>query len=157
MAARGASLDRMRDQLETLVRAPIRTPEDAARSGEAATLLGDLLRWVERVRLLTVSDDAPRDNKRQPLVGLTLHEAARRVLTEAGEPLHARELAVRIKLGGWTHPRSASARPDQIVYQLAARLPKYPETFERVSPNTFGLRAWTDPDVPGRADAAGRS
>jgi hypothetical protein len=71
------------------------------------------------------------------------------VLEEAGQPLHAKELGSRIKARGWKHPRGAPS-PNQIVYQLAARLPRHPHRFRRVAPNTFGLAKWED-DVGPRA------
>jgi hypothetical protein len=74
--------------------------------------------------------------------GRTLHAAAKSVLEQAGTPLHVSELGRRIKAGGWKHKRSPNPRRDQINYQLAARLPRYPETFVRLAPNTFGLVSW---------------
>lgn len=131
------------ERLQELLRKPVRSPRDAWVAEAAARLLGELLRIEERVQELAgeasgrmVSDHAPVYGD---LARLPLHEAARIVLSEAGIPLHARELGERIKARGWRHPRSGTARPDQIVFQLAARLPKFPETFTRVAPNTFAL------------------
>jgi hypothetical protein len=76
------------------------------------------------------------------LAGKTLHDAAAVVLEEAGAPLHAKELGSRIKARGWTHPRGGPSRPNQIVYQLAARLPRHSHQFRRVAPNTFALAKW---------------
>lgn len=147
-AAATGGLDELKRRLEEIVRRPKVTARDAA--AEAARALADLLRGEERaLRLLRGSSDEPgrRPDARSPslpLEGLTLHEAARRVLEAAGWPMHVRELGVRIEAGGWRHPRAAHPRPDQIEYQLAARLPRHPETFRRFGPNTFGLTAWGD-------------
>lgn len=135
------------ERLQELLRQPVRSSRDAWVAEEAARLLGELLRIEERAGELIgelagaapggkVSDRAPAYGD---LARLSLHEAAKIVLSEAGVPLHARELGERIKARGWRHPRSGRARPDQIVFQLAARLPKFPETFTRVAPNTFAL------------------
>lgn len=130
---------------------PKATARDAEEAAEAATALADLLRGEERaLRLLRGASAAPPGGRSPhgpgalPLEGLTLHEAARRVLEAAGRPMHVRELGVRIKAGGWRHPRTAHAPPDRIEHQLAARLPRHPETFQRFGPNTFGLTAWGD-------------
>jgi hypothetical protein len=58
--------------------------------------------------------------------------------------MHVSELGDVIKVRGWRHPRSTNARPDQIQYQLAARLPRHPEVFKKFAPNTFGLAKWGD-------------
>jgi hypothetical protein len=87
------------------------------------------------------------------LAGRPLHEAAEQVLTEAGTPLHAAELGRRMKARGWRHPRSRQAQPDQILHQLAARLPRYPHTFRRVAPQTFALVRWGDAYPGARAKA----
>jgi len=89
-------------------------------------------------------ETTPFSNGDPSLGGVTLHEAARRVLEEEGRPMHVQELGARIKARGWRHPRSRAARSDQINFQLAARLPRHPETFQRVAPNTFALAAWGD-------------
>ena len=118
---------------------------EEATTQEATRLLTQLLRVRAAADSLLASSTRPnvRDPERPgSLLGLSLHEAARMVLEDAGSPLHARELGRRIKQRGWKHPRSKVARPDQIVFQLAARLPRVPETFVRTGPNTFGLRAW---------------
>jgi len=133
----------LKERLERLRMRPVRSARDASLVEDAARLLGELAeteqraaRWIEDVQAETSASRAG------DLSGLTLHEAARRVLEEAGTPLHARELGARIKAGGWRHPRSANARNEQIVFQLAARLPRYPNIFRRVAPNTFGLAEW---------------
>jgi hypothetical protein len=67
------------------------------------------------------------------------YEVGERVLERAGIPLHVKELGRRIKGGGWRHPRGEPSRPDQLLYQLAARLPRHADKFRRVAPNTYGL------------------
>ena len=134
-------------RLEELRARKVSKPEDAEAAAEAARLLAEALRIKERAeRLLSRSEQREwtRDVSSGGLSGLTLHEAARRVLEQAGTPLHAKELGARIKSGGWRHPRSSRAHDDQIVFQLAARLPRLPEVFRRVGPNTFALAEWGD-------------
>ncbi|HYV02290.1 MAG TPA: HTH domain-containing protein [Actinomycetota bacterium] len=142
----------VKEDLEAVLERTPRTPEDAEAMQEAASILASYLRLEEQVARLSGrskrGEEAVRDQG--SLRGLTLHEAARRVLLRAGVPLHARELGTRIKAGGWTHPRSRVARPEQIVFQLAARLPRHPDTFVRVAPNTFGLVEWGERDAPPR-------
>ncbi len=137
---------------------PKATARDAEEAAEAAKALAELMRGEERALRLLRSGAAgepgtptrPRASG-LPLEGLTLHEAARRVLQTHGWPMHVRELGLRIKAGGWRHPRSTNAGPDQIQYQLAARLPRHPETFKKFGPNTFGLAEWGDsPPKPSR-------
>lgn len=132
---------------------PKATVRDAEEAAEAAKALAELMRGEERaLRLLRVSTAPDPGTSRRagprrsglPLEGLSLHEAARRVLEHCGWPMHVRDLGVRIKSGGWRHPRSANPRPDQIQYQLAARLPRHPEIFKKFGPNTFGLAEWGD-------------
>jgi hypothetical protein len=152
-------LAELKRRLEEIIRRPTVTARDAEQAAEAARALADLLRGEERaLRLLrTAAAVSPRTAEGRgsdragergpgqlPLAGLTLHEAAYRVLSGCGWPMHARELGARIKAGGWRHPRSAKPRPDQIYYQLAARLPRHPETFRKLGPNTFGLTEWGD-------------
>jgi len=133
-------------QLQTLLTKPVESAADADRAAEAAEVLAAYLRAVERARRLLGDESRPEPKVRPrppgDLAGLTLHDAAEQVLERAGTPLHARELGKRIKAGGWTHPRSQNAKPDLIVYQLAARLPRHPDRFRRVAPNTFALTRW---------------
>jgi hypothetical protein len=151
-------LEELKRRLEEIMARPKATARDAEEAAEAARALADLLRGEERALRLLRSSGAAQTGARParrpgalPLEGLTLHEAARRVLEAAGWPMHVRELGVRIKAGGWRHPRAAHPRPDQIEYQLAARLPRHPETFKKFGPNTFGLTAWGDtPPLPER-------
>jgi predicted nucleotidyltransferase len=132
----------LQEQLESILRRPITTPDEAEAAQEAAGLLAAYLRLQRRAAELTDgAGGAPARDGDGDLRGKTLDDAARAVLEEAGLPLHARELGARIKARGWRHPRSKVARPDQIVYQLAARLPRNP-AFRRVSPNTFALAKW---------------
>jgi len=148
-----AGLDAIRGRLEAIIGRPKLTSRDAEEASEAAKALADLLRGEERaLRLIDKPAAAsPPDAADGSLAGLTLHEAARRVLERAGWPMHVRDLGTRIKAAGWRHPRSRNARPDQIEYQLAARLPRHPETFVRLAPNTFGLALWGDtPPRPAR-------
>ncbi len=138
---------------------PKATARDAEEAAEAAKALAELMRGEERaLRVLRASPSEDRAGQPAkprrsglPLEGLSLHEAAHRVLETLGWPMHVRDLGVRIKAGGWRHPRSTNARPDQIQYQLAARLPRHPETFKRFAPNTFGLTEWGD--APPRREA----
>jgi len=146
------TLEDLKRRLEEIMRRPTVTARDAEEAAEAARALADLLRGEERaLRVLGTARTEQHDSRPTaprpggpPLAGLTLHEAARRVLERWGWPMHVSELGVRIKGGGWRHPRSANPRPDQIEYQLAARLPRHPETFKRFALNTFGLAAWGD-------------
>ena len=138
--------------LEELVSRRPRTAEDAERIAEAAALLAEYHRLAARVQGL-VGQSGQHHPAAASLAGLALHGAAERVLAEAGVPLHASELGKRMKARGWRHPRSKQAQPDQIVHQLAARLPRYPQ-FRRVAPQTFALTSWGT-DYPGaRAKAA---
>lgn len=147
-------------QLEALVHRPVEDLGSAEVAAEAARLLRDLLRLeADAVALLSrISGDAgsvreqARRYESSDYRGLTLHEAARRVLAAAGSPMHVRDLGARIKAAGWRHPRSPHARDDQIEYQLAARLPRHPDAFRKVAPNTFGLAVWPDlpPALPAR-------
>ncbi len=154
-----AGLAELKRRLEEIMSRPKATVRDAEEAAEAAKALADLLRGEERaLRLLRGASPAERGGQPPeprpgglPLGGLTLHEAARRVLETAGWPMHVRDLGVRIKAGGWRHPRSANPRPDQIEYQLAARLPRHPETFKKFGPSTFGLAVWGD--APPRREA----
>jgi hypothetical protein len=145
----------VRSELEDLVRASVLTADDAERASEAAKLLAEVIRIQGRVRELRSGARDRAAAPGGPFSELSLDEAARRVLEEAGVALHARELGARIKAGGWRH-RSASTRPGQIVHQLAARLPRSPDVFRRVSPNTFGLALWEDtPPKPKRRPRLG--
>ena len=147
-----AGLGELKRRLGEIMSRPKATVRDAEEAAEAAKALAELMRGEERaLRVLRGSPPldrtgAPTKPRRSglPLEGLSLHEAARRVLETAGWPMHVRDLGVRIKSGGWRHPRSTNARPDQIQYQLAARLPRHPETFKKFAPNTFGLTMWGD-------------
>lgn len=154
-----AGLNELKRRLEEIMSRPKTTVRDAEEAAEAARALADLLRGEERALKLLGSlfapdaeadagpagaNTAPPPSAALRLTGLTLHEAARRVLATCGWPMHVQELGVRIKAGGWRHPRSTRARPDQINYQLAARLPRHAETFRKFGPNTFGLTEWGD-------------
>jgi len=153
-ASWGAELSALKERLEEIMRRPKATARDAEEAGEAAKALADLLRGEERaLRLLrsdatspTAGDTAGASQAKKPylLAGLPLHEAAERVLEDSGWPMHVSELGDMIKVRGWRHPRSTNARPDQIRYQLAARLPRHPENFKKFAPNTFGLAKWGD-------------
>lgn len=133
------------ERLNALLREPIRTPQDAERAAHAAKALGELLRAEHKAeRVLSGESSEESLHSAENLAGKTLQDAAEAVLEEAGKPLHAKELGQRIKARGWNHPRSKASRPDQIVYQLAARLPRDPTKFRRVAPNTFGLAKWAD-------------
>jgi hypothetical protein len=149
-----AELSALKERLEEIMRRPKVTPRDADDACEAAKALADLLRGEERALRLLRAGGSPSDagQAKQPylLTGLTLHEAAQRVLEDAGWPMHVRELGTLIKIRGWRHPRSTNAAPDQIQFQLAARLPRHPDVFKKFAPNTFGLAKWGD--SPPRAE-----
>lgn len=148
-------------ELRTLLDREVASVEDAELVAEAARLLRDLLRVEQQAEaLLERATGEPAARAAEPAVryetahgfeGLALHEAARRVLAAAGAPLHVRDLGARIKAGGWRHPRASRPQPDQIEFQLAARLPRYPAWFRRVAPNTFGLAEWGEASAPRRA------
>lgn len=143
----------VRDRLEALLSRPIRSAADAEGAAAAAEALAAYLRG-EEAALNVLGEGSPGPSRNDDLAGLTLHAAAERVLERAGTPLHVTELGRRIKAGGWRHPR-AKPRPDQINYQLAARLPRYPE-FVRTAPNTFGLARWrSDPPKPAARPSLG--
>lgn len=136
----------LRERLEEVLHRPAESVADAELAARAAEVLAAYIGLEEKVdRLLEDGDPDQRAvdrSGRQSFVGMTLHGAAEQVLREADVPLHVRELGKRIKARGWRHKRSVNPRPDQILYQLAARLPRHPEIFVRVAPNTFGLREW---------------
>ncbi|MHB8511604.1 MAG: hypothetical protein ACYDCC_05440 [Actinomycetota bacterium] len=144
----------MKARLAALLEAPIQTVEDAERAADAARLLRDLMRIETQAEELlarpakgspsVVAEEAPAYGSAS-FEALPLHEAARRALEVAGLPLHVRDLGARIKAHGWRHPRTTRARSDLIEFQLAARLPRYPNVFRRVAPNTFGLIGWPEP------------
>ena len=160
----------VKEALQAVLSQPVMTPSDADRAREAAELLSGYLRLEAAAeRLVGEADNrtTPPTTRGSDLLGSTLHDAER-VLEAAGVPLHVKELGARIKGRGWRHPRSSNARPDQILFQLAARLPRYPETFQRVAPNTFGLSRWSSSShvqhprpktsiFRGPADATGRA
>ena len=148
-----SGLAELKRRLEEIMSRPKVTVRDAEEAAEAAKALAELMRGEERALRLLRTSPAPQAGTGKPagparsglpLEGLSLHEAARRVLETWGWPMHVRELGTRIKSGGWRHPRAADARPDLIQYQLAARLPRHPETFKKFGPNTFGLAEWGD-------------
>lgn len=134
------------ESLGEILAKPVASARDAERAARAAEALADYLRASERAEVvIRESVEALESNELHApgdLAGLTLQDAAQIVLERAGTPLHVKELGRRIKAGGWRHPRSRAARPDQINYQLAARLPRQPERFKRVAPNTFALIGW---------------
>lgn len=135
--------------LNELLQRPIRRPEDAERAARAAEALAELLRAKEKAERILAGDSGQAPlSAEQGLAGMTLHDAAEAVLEEAGKPLHAKDIGERIKARGWKHPRGTPTRPDQIVYQLAARLPRHPQRFQRVAPNTFALAKWADQTEP---------
>lgn len=131
-----------REQLEEIVRGPYLSAIDAERAARAAAVLAAYLRADEEAeRLLRAVHEHSIDDEHDDFSALTLHEAAEQVLADADVPLHVRELGAHIKARGWRHRRPVS-RPDQINFQLAALLPRHPDIFERVAPNTFGLVRW---------------
>jgi hypothetical protein len=141
-------MEEIRQALEDLIGEPDADERDVARASE---VLVEMLRVEGRARRIVARRVGER---RQPvrspgsLDHLTLHEAARRVLEDAGFPMHVRDLGTRIKARGWRHPRARSAPFDHLLHQLSARLPRHPE-FVRIRPNTFALKAWGG-DLSGR-------
>ncbi|MEX2394500.1 MAG: winged helix-turn-helix domain-containing protein [Actinomycetota bacterium] len=119
----------------------------AERAARASGLLAEFYGLCERADELLQEPEPPSDTHGSDVKGLTLHEAAKRVLEDAGTPLGLHELSRRIRARGWQHPRSTRALPEQLYHQLSAQLPKKTDTFERVSRGTFGLRGWNDPNV----------
>lgn len=134
-------MEDLRRRLEEVLARPVRSASDAERAAEAAEALAGYIRASERAEQVLGGEDKKQVGTGS-LAGVTLEEAAERVLEQAGTPLHVRELGKRIKAGGWQHPRSTNARSDQIEYQLAARLPRQRQRFRRVAPNTFALAKW---------------
>jgi hypothetical protein len=134
----------MKKEIEAALAQPVRSPEDAERVGRLADVLAELLRLETRASRELGHQADNGVPEASDLRGKTLHDAAERVLEDAGVPLHVHELGARIKARGWTHPRSPNPRPDQIFFQLAARLPRHPDRFRRVAPNTFGLAHWQE-------------
>jgi hypothetical protein len=132
----------IRKRLEELLGRRVETVGDAELAARAAEALAAYIRLADHVESILGDEPVSASGVGKGLDGLPLHDAARRVLDQAGVPLHVRELGKRIKAGGWKHRRSRNPRPDQIQFQLAARLPRHPDTFLRVAPNTFGLAEW---------------
>lgn len=130
----------VRERLERLKDRPIRSTEDAEVATEAARLLGELLLLEERARSLE-----RREPSSSSLLGMPLHEAVGRVLSDRGRPMHVRELGREVYRRGWRHPRPPYQRPDRIEIHLASMMANYSRKFERVAPNTFGLRAAAAP------------
>lgn len=132
-----------REELEELVSGPFASPEDAERAARAAEALAAYLRADQAAMAILKGGSVAgmEADEGSAFSSLTLHDAAERVLEEAGVPLHVKELGKRIKAHGWKHRRSVS-RPDQINYQLAARLPRHSDVFVRIAPNTFALKRW---------------
>lgn len=133
----------IKEDLREILRRPVASSEDARRAEEAARRLRDILEAEQRAEAAFARESAASYGRASSLMGLTLHDAARRVLEKAGRPLHAREIGVRMKAAGWKHPRSRKAKPEQIVHSLAAQLPKHGE-FKRVKPQTFALSEWQE-------------
>jgi hypothetical protein len=138
----------MKEHLQEVLSRPPTTAAEAERAARAAEALAAYLRLEEEVATLLAPAGSHEASTGHPpgLAGAhqTLHDVAAEVLAEAGVPLHVRELGRRIKARGWKHPRTKAPRPDQIFYQLAARLPRHPDRFVRVAPNTFALAAWDE-------------
>lgn len=140
-------VESLRSRLDELVKRPISSPEAGRLVEEAARLLTTLLEIEQRVAEL--EDGKPlrpaKVGERAPVYGaadfgaLSLHDAAERVLSEAGFPMHVRDLAVRLIAREWRGRNAARPKPRPLADQLAARLPRHPETFVRVRPNTFAL------------------
>ena len=132
----------LRDELEELVKGHFSSADDAERAARAASALAAYLRADEMAQHAVRAPGAnSAANAGMSFEGLSLHVAAERALEQAGVPLHVKELGRRVKARGWKHQRPVS-RPDQINYQLAARLPRHDDVFIRVAPNTFALVRW---------------
>lgn len=136
----------LRRRLDDLVKRPITSPDEGRLVEEAARLLTMLLEIEQRVADLEggnkpaarVAEQAPGYGAND-FTSLPLHEAARRVLGEAGFPMHSRDLAVRLIARGWRGRGPDRPKPARLADQLAARLPRHPAFFVRVRPNTFAL------------------
>jgi hypothetical protein len=137
----------VKERLRAVLAAPVTTAAEARRHEEAAGKLREILEAEQRAAQLFAGEAKAGYSTRSSLAGLTLHEAARRVLEQAGRPLHAKVIGDLMKAGGWRHPRATHARPDLVVHQLAARLPSY-AAFERVAPQTFALTEWRETKEP---------
>src|SRR5712691_8481868 len=126
-------MSKWKEGLEEMIAIAPKTPEDEARLEEAKTLLVELLQLERRREQLEgqarrlfrdpglewemwalangfyTGQAAPEDSGPGPdpdspsLAGLSLHEAARRVLEEEGRRMHVQELGARIKARGWRH------------------------------------------------------
>jgi HB1/ASXL restriction endonuclease-like protein with HTH domain len=142
-------MEELRQALEDLI---AESDADEEEVTEASEVLVELLQVEGRARRIVARRaGGPSPTAREgggSLADLTLHEAARRALDDAGFPMHVRDLATRIKARGWRHPRARTSPFDHLVRQLSARLPRHPE-FTRVRPNTFALKAWGS-DLGGR-------
>jgi hypothetical protein len=68
-----------------------------------------------------------------PLTGLSWSEAIARVLRDAGQPLHVKEIWQRLQAGGF---RTDSRDPVRSVVAIAVR---DPASFPRAGPNRYGL------------------
>jgi HB1, ASXL, restriction endonuclease HTH domain len=139
------SMADLKERLQEVLREPTESVAQAERAARAAEALAAYLRLERGVSDLLGLAEPVSEAASGNLSGLTLHDAAEAVLRDAGTPLHVGELGRRIKAGGWRHKRSPNPRHDQINYQLAARLPRHPDVFVRVAPNTFGLIGWDQP------------
>jgi restriction system protein len=90
-------------------------------------------------------------------VWMSALQAAERVLTEASQPLHVRELTRRMLAGEVWH--SEGKTPDATVSALLGTdINRHGASsrFQRTGKNTFGLRTWGLPDhvAPGRPAAS---
>lgn len=135
----------MKEELERFIAhyADVGEAQDAV--AEAEQLLVDYIKLEGRARRVVNSRRGPATGVADDsLAGLSVHEAARRVLEDEARPMHAKELGARMKARGWRHPRGQPAQPNQIVNSLAAQLPKRPAVFRRVAPQTFALVEWGD-------------
>ena len=137
-------MEALKARLEALVAGGSTTESNPDMAREAGELLLELIRLEARADRLMQAARAQVRDPGAPLQGLRLHDAALTVLRDAGQPLHAREISAQMRAGGWSHPRTRRAPPEQLVHQLAARLPRHSNLFRRVAPNTFALVEWSD-------------
>lgn len=137
-------LEEFRRRIEEIMSRSKLTARDAEQAREAAELLRDLLFFEERAeRFIAAAEPPPDANSAGPdgLAGLTLADAAERILLHENAPLHAREISVSLRLGGWTNPRVPDTKFGALMRQVTAALSRG-SRFRRTAPNTFGLAAW---------------
>lgn len=152
--------------MEGLIAEAVGDPARAGAVAEAAAILRDHHRLVARARAVLGEDDAPeragagvlaRVGEHAPAYDAgqpyrydpalithqrSLHEMVRVLLEAMERPMHVRAIAAHIRGSGWRSPRGGADTPGKLEAQIASRLVKHPDLFERVAPNTFGLAGW---------------